>query len=236
MPGLYLSTAPAEEARLAALLHDFDLPLAGFTPEPSAISPDLPRAAFLRTASVAALLGQPLPARPLSALLRRDDPLPANVLRRHVLRRLSLLPYLRTAHAALQAEGFWLVGDALLLAPVSTDDTVDIPLPSGTWTELNGTTHTGRLRCMRGYNETPLLVRENALLPVSMNGASLAQSSENDADRLTLHWFQPGSEASCSLADGTQYHVQRTSGQICLHADRPCHLILHEDGRETLLQ
>ncbi len=236
MPGLYLSAAPAEETRLAALLHDFDLPLAGFTREPSALPPDLPRAAFLRAASVAALLGQPLPAGPLSALLRRDNPLPANVLRRHVLLRLSLLPYLRRAHPITPLDGGLLVGNALLVLPVSADDTVDAPLPPGTWTELNGTTHILRLRGLRGFNETPLLIRENTLLPVSMNGASLAQSAVNDADRLTLHWFQPGSEASCVLADGTRYHVQRTGGQVCLHADKPCHLVLHQDGCETLVR
>lgn len=236
MPGLYLSALPREDASLAALLHDFDLPIAAFTREPSAIAPGLPRGAFLRAASVATLLGQPLPAGALAALLRRDDPLPANVLRRHVMLRLSLLPYLRTAHATLQPEGFWLVGDALLLAPVSADDTVDVPLPPGVWTELNGATHVGRLRCMRGYNETPLLVRENTLLPISMNGGSLAQTASAEADRLTLHWFQPAQEAACALADGTRYHVQRAGEQIRLHADKPCHLIVHEDGTERLIQ
>lgn len=236
MPGLYLSASPSGAARIAPLLRDFDLPLAGFTQEPSALAPGLPRAAFLRGASVAALLGQPLPGEALVALLRHDDPLPANVLRRHVLQRLSLLPYLRKGPEVMALEGCLLVGRDLLIAPVSAEDTVDALLPPGIWTELNGTPHTGRLRCMRGYSETPLLVRQNALLPVSMNGASLAQSAANDADRLTLHWFQPDGEAACTLADGTRYHVQRVGQQIRLHADKPFHLIVHEDGAETLIK
>lgn len=237
MPGLYLS-APAPDDALTALLHDLDLPLAACTPSPAAFPSDLPRPAFLRAASLAALLGQPIPADALKKHLSGGDPLPANVLRRHLLLRLSLLPFLRTVRQTQKVEGGVLLDDTLLIAAVSPDDTVDLPLPPGVWTELNGVCHTGRLKCMRGYNETPLLVRENVLLPVGMNGSSLAQRASTDADRLTLHWFEPRSQACCTLADGTRYHVQRVGEQITIDTDTslPCHLIVHENGTERLIR
>ena len=138
MPGLYIS---APDEALMPLLRRFDLPVAAFTQEASAIPPGLPRPAFLRAASVAALLGQPLPGDALTALLTPGDPLPANVLRRHAMLRLSLLPYLRVSPRVTAVDGGFLVGDALLILAVSADDTVDAPLPPGTWTELSGTTH-----------------------------------------------------------------------------------------------
>ena len=238
MPGLYISARPGEEARLAPLLRDFDLPVAAITRDASAIADDLPRAAFLRAASVAVLLGQALPGAALAAILHRGAPLPSNVLRRHAMLRLSLLPYLRVDPRVTAVEGGFLVGDALLILPVSPNDTVDAPLPPGVWTELTGATHTRRIRCLRGLNETPVLVRENTLLPISMNGGSLAQTAADDTDRLTLHWFQPGTEAECALADGTRYHVQRAGEQISVHTDAalPFHLIAHEDGVERLIQ
>lgn len=236
MPGLYIS-APEPSAPIAALLHDYDLPLAAFTQEPAAIPDDLPFPAFLRQASLAALLGQPLPGSALMQHLSGGAPLCANVLRRHLLMRLSLMPYLRPGRVITPLEGCFLWGDDLLIAPVSPEDTVDAHLPPGLWTELNGACHEGRLRCMRGWNETPLLVRANALLPIGMNGASPAQTASTDADRLTLHWFQPKDEASCTLADGTRYHVQRVGGQIRINTDavKPYHLILHQGGTEALV-
>lgn len=229
----------ARRALLAARLHDYDLPLTAFTDAPAPLfSADMSRAAFLRTASAALLQpGQPLPMDALLECLS-GDPLPANVLRRHLLLQMSLMPYLRRQQEVRPLEGCFLLGAELLVAPVSPEDTVDAQLPDGVWTELTGETHTGRLRCLRGYNETPVLVRENALLPISMNGASLAQSAETDADRLTLHWFQPEAEACCLLADGTRYHAQRCGEQFSLHttSDRPCHLIIHQDGQERFIR
>lgn len=237
MPGLYISS-PAPDAALSALLHDFDLPVAAFDRAPSAFPADQPLPAFLRAASVAVLLGQPIPAAALRTHLSGGSPLAANVLRRHLLIRFSLLPYLRTAHPVTAVDGGFLVGSSLLILPVSADDTVNVPLPPGVWTELNGTTHMYHLRCMRGYNETPVLVRENTLLPVSMNGGSLAQTAESDADRLTLHWFQPQAAAECALADGFRFRVQRLGEQIAIDTDTslPFHLIVHENGTERLVR
>lgn len=237
MPGLYISS-PNAPAALSALLHDFDLPVAACTREASAIPADLPLPAFLRAASVAALLGQPIPAEALQTHLSGGSPLAANVLRRHLMLRRSLMPYLRPGRAITPTDGGLRVGDALLILPVSADDTVDAPLPPGVWTELNGTTHTGLLRSLRGYNETPLLVRQNALLPVGMNGGSLAQTTPDDADRLTLHWFQPGKAAECLLADGTFYRTARNGSSLTVdtNADKPFHLILHANGTERLIR
>ena len=239
MPGLYL-TCPAAQDRdiLAQLLHDYDLPLAAFTPQAPAFPSDLPLPDFLRHASVAALLGQPLPADALRTILTSGDPLPANVIRRHLLLRLSLLPFLRAAGQPVPVDGGFLLGDVMLIVPVGADDTVDIPLPPGVWTELSGRCRQGRLRGMRGYNETPVLLRENTLLPVSMNGSSLAQTTPDDTDRLTLHWFQPASCASCTLAGGVFYCTVRNGDSVCVdtNATKPFHLILHRDGVETLIR
>lgn len=240
MPGLIVSD-PAHDAGLRAacvrLLHDYDLPFAGFTDAPAAdFPPSMPRNAFLRAASIAALLGRPIPLESLHAHIP-GHPLPANVLRRHLFLRLSLTPYLRPGRAITPLEGCFRLGDDLLVVPVSPEDTVDAQLPPGIWTELNGACHEGRLRGMRGWNETPVLARANALIPISMNGQSLTQTASDDADRLTLHWFQPEDAAECTLADGTTYHVQRRNGHISIDAntEKACHLIAHQDGIETLI-
>ncbi len=228
----------ADRAGIAELLHSLDLPLAGFSREDSAFFSGLTRAAFLRQASVAVLLGQPLPSEALLNHLSSPDPLPANVLRKYLFLRWSLMPYIRPGRAVIPAENGFLWGDALLVLPVSEEDVVDAALPAGMWTELNGTIHAKRLRGLRGYNEMPVLVRENTLLPISMNGQSLTQTSEDDADRLTLHWFQPKGSAECVLADGICYHVQETGGQIDIRTNttKPFHLIVHRDGIETLIR
>lgn len=243
MFGLIASDPLHDTARreaLSDLLYSLDIPLAGFTDAPAPLFPvDMPRAAFLRTASAALLQpGQPLPLDGLLMHLPTPEPLPGNVIRRYLFLQYSLLPYLRPGRQVLPLDGCFLLGDSLLVAPVSAEDTVDVLLPPGMWTELNGDCHEGRLRCMRGYNEMPVLARENALIPISINGQSLTQTARDDADRLTLHWYQPKESAVCSLADGTRYQVQRTGEQITVHADtdQPFHLIVHQDGVERLIR
>lgn len=228
----------AARAEIAERLHSFDLPLAAFTSAAPAFPADLPRTAFLRRASLAVLLEQPLPPDALLTHLSCTDPLPANVLRRYLFLRMSLMPYLRPGRQITPLDGCFLWGSDLLVVPVRPDDTVDVQLPPGVWTELTGATHSGRLRCMRGYNELPILARENALIPISINGQSLTQTAADDADRLTLHWFQPKASALCTLADGTRYHVQRAGKQVDVHtnATKPFHLIVHQDGTETLVR
>lgn len=226
-------------SELTRLLHNYDLPLECFTEEPAeGFAPGMTQVAFLRTASWKLLIPeQPLPMESLLAHIP-GAPLAANVLRRHLFLRMSLMPYLRPGRKVTQLTGCFLLGDNLLIAPVSPEDTADAQLPPGVWTELNGACHEGRLRTMRGYNETPVLVRENTLLPVSMNGQSLTQTTDDDTDRLTLHWFQPAGEAECSLADGTRYHVQRVGERIvvCTDTNKVFHLVVHENGVEHLIQ
>ena len=228
----------AARAEIAQLLYSLDIPLAGFVTDAAAVPAALPRAAFLRRASYAVLLGQPLPPDALLTYLTTPDPLPANVLRKYLFLRWSLTPYWRPGRTVTPVDGGFLLGDALLILPVSPEDTVDAPLPPGVWTELTGACYTGHLRCMRGYNEMPVLVRENTLLPISMNGQSLTQTTADDADRLTLHWFQPKESAECLLANGTHYHVQHAGEQITVSADtdKPFHLIVHQDGIEKLIR
>ncbi len=235
--GLILSAdSPALRQQAAALLEALDIPLSGFVAEPAAMFHGTEnRAAFLRKASAALMMpGVPLPAAGVVAHLQ-GDARPGNVLRRYVFLQLSLLPYLRPGRAIVQGNGCFLVGEDLLVAPVSAEDTVDALLPPGTWTELTGATHSGRLREMRGFNEMPVLVRENALLPIGVNDRS---TFHDDADRVTLHWFQPQEKAACILADGTRYDVKRVGQCVDVHTDteKAFHLILHEDGAERLIR
>lgn len=243
MFGLIVSDPQHDTARrnaLSSLLYSLDIPLTGFTDAAAGLfTADMTRAAFLRTASAALLQpGQPLPLDGLLTHLSTPEPLPGNVIRRYLFLQFSLLPYLRPGQRVAQLEGCFLLGDDLLAAPVSAEDTVDIRLPSGVWTELNGTCHEDRLRGMRGYNEMPVLARENALVPISINGQSLTQTADDDADRLTLHWFQPKDAADCTLADGTVYHVQCSGEKISIrtNTDKAFHLIVHQDGVETLVR
>ena len=81
---------PERRQQLQELLYQLDLPLSGFTTQPSAL-PWQDRAAFLRAASAALLRpGTPLPMEGLLHQLP-GHPLPANVLRRHLFLQLSLL-------------------------------------------------------------------------------------------------------------------------------------------------
>lgn len=239
MFGLIVS-APLHDPRRKQLrqrLHDLDLPLTAFTEAPASLfTPDMPRAAFLRQASAALLQpGQPLPLDCLMNHISGPDPLPGNVLRKYLFLQLSLLPYLRPGRPFTQQDGCFLLGDALLIVPVKPDDTVDVLLPPGRWTELTGEIREGPLRCMRGYNEMPILVRQNTLLPIGVNDRA---TTHDDADRLTLHWFEPGEEAVCCLADGTRCHARRTGDHFRLEttSDKPWHLIVHQDGRELLVR
>lgn len=240
MFGLIVSDPACNAARrceLSALLYSLDIPLSSFTEAPATLfSESMPRATFLRTASCALLQpGQPLPLDGLMTHLAAADPLSANVLRRYLFLQISLLPYLRPGCSITQQDGFFLLGEQLLVAPVTPEDTVDIQLPSGIWTELNGNCHEGRLRCMRGYNEMPVLARDNALIPIGVNDRT---TTHDDADRLTLHWFQPKDSSACILADGTKYQASRSGDHFLVETDTPetFHLIVHQNGAETLIR
>lgn len=238
MFGLIVSDPACDSVQrecLHTLLTALDIPLTGFTDMRAPhFSCDEGRAAFLRKASAALLQpGQPLPISGLLAHLS-DDALPGNVIRRYLFLQFSLMPYLRPGQIVTPLDGCFLVGRDLLIVPVSPDDTVDAQLPPGVWTELTGSCWQGRLRQMRGYNEMPVLVRANTLLPIGVNDRS---PFHDDADRLTLHWFQPHQEACCTLADRTCYiaRLQNGHASVQTNAEKPFHLILHRDGTETLI-
>lgn len=236
MFGLILS-APAEKREaIANTLVMHDIPLSGFTDVPSPICPELPQNEFLHAAAHALLRpGTPLPADAFLACLQADAR-PGNTLRRLVCLQLSLLPYLRVHHTITDLDGGQLIGPALLAAVPDAEDRVDCALSAGIWTDLiTGECCTGRLRCLRSLSAVPILVRENTLLPI---GVDDRHTDHDDADRLTLHWFQPHASASCTLADGTVYTVQYKNNQVYADAttSKPYHLILHENGAETLIR
>lgn len=239
MFGLIVSDPHQDHARreaLASLLYSLDIPLTGFIVAPAPLfDADMPRAAFLRTASAVLLQpGQPIPLEGLLNHLSTPAPLPGNVLRRYLFLQYSLLPYLRPGRRVTRLDGCFLLGDELLVVPVSAEDTVDAKLPPGIWTELNGACHEGSLRCMRGYNEMPILAKENALIPIGVHDRS---AEHDDADRLTLHWFQPNASAKCILADSTHYQVWEEDGNVRAESttDKAFHLTMHRDGAETLI-
>lgn len=237
--GLILSDpeeSKAKRLRAEVLLALQQIPLAGFTAEDATLFGEVhDRNAFLRRAAwVLMRPGEPIPADAVLAYLT-GDALPGNVLRRYVFLQLSLLPCLRTNAKVTQGEGCFLLGDDLLVAPVSEEDTVDALLPPGRWTDIqDGQVWEGRLRLMRGYSAMPVLARENALIPI---GVEDRHSDGDDADRVTLHWYQPSGEARCILADGTAYHVGMEAGCPAAHSDsrKPWHLIVHQDGQEHLI-
>ena len=236
MFGLILS-APAEKREaIAAALAQHDIPLGGFTALPSPVAPDLTQNEFLHAAAAALLRpGTPLPAEAVLDCLR-GDARPGNTLRRLVCLQLSLLPYLRANHRITELSGGHLIGPALLAAVPDSEDRVDCALPEGTWTDLmTGECHTARLRCLRSLSAVPILVRENTLLPI---GVDDRHTDHDDADRLTLHWYQPQAESACTLSDGTTYSVQITNGRVHINAatTKPYHLILHQDSIETLIR
>ncbi len=191
--------------------------------------------AFLAKAAAALLMpGEPIPGEPLARTLR-EGPRGGNVLRRYLFLQLSLLPYLRPGREVVQTAGGHWLGGAVLVAHLSAEGAMDLPLPEGVWTDLtDGSVHTGRLRGLRSLNAMPVLVRPNTLLPVGVNDRAI---DADDADRLTLHWFEPAGEAACMLADGTAYMAREVGGSFNVKtvSDKPWHLIVHRDGEERLV-
>ena len=217
---------------LAELLHDYDLPLTAFTEE-AAFEPDAAPLAFLRACCSALLRpGAAIPARPLLELLQSMEAKAANPLRKVLTMQLSLVPELRTDSTVNELPGGHLLGTHLLVVHVDAEDRADCLLPSGRWTELGtDTVYEGHYRRLCGINEQPVLARENALIPV--NGQSMKVRLD-EADQLTLHWFQPQEQAACMLADGTAYYVRLTGKGYSLTTNtaKPWHLVVHRDEEE----
>ena len=93
-----------------------------------------------------------------------------------------------------------------------------------------------RFRGVYSLSEQPLLVRQNTLLPVGVNSRMVMY---DEADRVTLHWYQPEREARVKLAAGTGYQaVRRADGGYEGSSDsrKPWRLIVHRNGEELLIR
>lgn len=239
MAGLWIAQdGSVSGTALRAMLEARQIPVEGFTLRRAALFDGTEEGeAFLRRAAMALLQpGEPLPMAGLARCLDGQDARAGNVLRKYVCLQLSLLPYLRVNGQVTEGDGCFQLGDGLLVAPLREDGRVEAQLPTGLWTELaTGECFAGRLRLLRGLNAMPVLAGENVLLPIGLNDR---RTDGDDADRLTLHWFEPGREASCTLADGTSYRVWQENGMFCGESgtDKPWHLIVHKGGLERLIR
>lgn len=173
----------------------------------------------------------PIPAERLLQTLASPDPKPANAIRKVLQLQLSLLPALRLNARTIQTLGGHMLGDDLLVPYVDEHGASECTLPEGLWTELiGGQTHEITFRGMFSLSEQPVLVRENTLLPVGVYSNMLMY---DEADRLTLHWFQPAHEAQTRLATGEKYKaLKKEDGSISVTADtdKPWRLVVHQNG------
>lgn len=206
--GLWLS-APADtllRAEAARLLDMQDIPLAGFTEEPTPRFVGLHgRTAYLMRISEAVFRGEAIPAE-LTLRHLMEDALPGNVLRRYLEWQTNLLPYLSGVAEIEDMPGCFRLGPLLLVCPLSEDGVTDTQLPPGQWTEITiGEVVEGRLARMRSPNAMPILAAENALIPTG------------DPVKPTLHWYQP--------AEPLQLPAWAAGHRV----------ILHRDGQEAFL-
>jgi alpha-D-xyloside xylohydrolase len=120
----------------------------------------------------------------------------------------------------------YMLGDALLVAPIFTPDgVVDYYLPAGRWTSfLTGPVIEGGrwLRERHGYLSLPLLVRPNTLLPI---GANEQRPDYDYADGLTLHLFELEDGASAAAhvptpegAAGATFEARRDGPLVSIQA------------------
>lgn len=206
--GLWLS-APADtllRAEAARLLDMQDIPLAGFTEEPTPRFVGLHgRTAYLMRISEAVFRGEAIPAE-MTLRHLMEDALPGNVLRRYLKWQTNLLPCLQTVAAPEDLPGCFRLGPRLLACPLSEEGVADAQLPPGQWTDIvTGEVVEGRLTRMRSPNAMPILAAENELIPTG------------DPMKPTLHWYQP--------AEPLQLPA-------CAAGHR---VILHRDGQEAFL-
>ncbi|MBE5803132.1 MAG: hypothetical protein E7316_01300 [Clostridiales bacterium] len=237
MFGLWIAgEGSTDEAALRELLKKQMIPFEGFTDEQPAFVKGTDREDFLRKAIAAVMQGLPLPMADVAEYLSTPVAAPGNVLRKYVCLQLSLLPYLRVNSRITWLEGCFLLGGDLLIAPLGEDGRVDALLPDGVWTELStGECFTGRLRRIRGLNAMPVLARENSVIPI---GVDDRRTDAEDADRVTLQWFQPGAEARCVLSEGTEYRLTHRNGAFTGESmtDKTWHLIVRQSGEERLIR
>lgn len=237
MLGLWIARdGSTQEQVLRDMLEKQLIPLEGFTDDAPAFGACASREEYLRRAAAAVMQGLPLPMEETARQFSGREALPGNVLRKYVCLQLSLMPYLRPNAAVTPLEGCFLLGNDLLIAPLGEDGCIDALLPPGTWTELaTGECFTGRLRRVRGLNAMPVLARENSVIPIGINDR---QTNADDADRVTLQWFQPANEARCVLMDGTTYTLSKQNDTFHVEttSPKPWHLIIRQNGDEILVK
>ncbi|MGN1019860.1 MAG: hypothetical protein ACI4O7_05765 [Aristaeellaceae bacterium] len=207
--GLWLS-APADallRAEAARLLDMQDIPLMGFTEEPTPRFDGLRgRTAYLMRVSEAVFRGEAIPAE-LTLRHLMEDALPGNVLRRCLEWQTNLLPCLQAVDAPEELSGAFRLGPSLLACPLSEEGVASAQLPPGQWTDIvTGEVVSGRFTRMRSPNAMPILAAENALIPTG------------DPAKPTLHWYQPPEP----LLPPAWAAGQR--------------ILLHRDGQESFLQ
>lgn len=241
MFGLVLADPGKDTAMRKALVKRLDelmLPAYCFTEEQGSYFDGIGAGeAFIRRVCMALLMPDtPIPADRLLAELMTDAPRPANAIRKVLQLQLSLLPKLRLEHDVMSVLGGHMLGPDLLVPHVDANGAADCTLPDGEWTELrNGEIFQTRFRGMYSITEQPVLVRRNTLLPVGVNSRVVMY---DDADRVTLHWYQPAEEARLTLAAGDHYHARRSQdGSYTCESDtsKPWRLIVHRDGEELLV-
>ncbi|MGN0971443.1 MAG: hypothetical protein ACI4OY_05770 [Aristaeellaceae bacterium] len=206
--GLWLS-APADallRAEAARLLDMQNIPLAGFTEEPTPRFDAVHgRTAYLMRISEAVFRGEAIPAA-LTLRHLMEDALPGNVLRRCLEWQTNLLPCLQAVAEPEDLPGCFRLGASLLACPLSEEGVADAQLPPGQWTEITtGEIIAGHLLRMRSPTAMPILAAENALIPTG------------DPAHPTLHWYQPAEPLRLPA---------RAAGQ---------RVILHRDGQEAFL-
>jgi len=240
MFGLVLADPKKDAALRKALIERLDalmMPTYCITDEEAVWFAHTPDDEFMIHACEAVMRPDTLiPAERLLNELMRDDPRPANALRRAVSMQLMLLPTLRTDAAHMEIIGGHTLGRNLIVPHTNANGVADCTLPDGIWTDLRtGETFETRFRGVFSIMELPVLVRANALLGVGVNDRSVMY---DEADRITLHWFQPSGTADLTLADGTTYHAAEEGGTWTVTTDsaKPWRFIVHQDGEELLIR
>lgn len=140
----------------------------------------------------------------------------------------------------------YMLGDALLVAPVFNDDSrVRFYLPEGRWTDLlSGQVRDGGrwFEAEYDYFSLPLYVRENSLLPV---GNVEDRPDYDFANDLELHYYLPSNNglAVCSIVDKqglliTEVSAERTGNKIKLSGllpDAGWKIVLHDSVSDTMV-
>ncbi|MDN5314049.1 MAG: alpha-D-xyloside xylohydrolase [Clostridiales bacterium] len=140
----------------------------------------------------------------------------------------------------------YMLGDALLVAPVFNDDSrVRFYLPEGRWTDLlSGQVRDGGrwFEAEYDYFSLPLYVRENSLLPV---GNVEDRPDYDFANDLELHYYLPSNNglAVCSIVDKqglliTEVSAERTGNKIKLSGllpDADWKIVLHDSVSDTMV-